>query len=256
MRSIRTQLIFSFVIITMIVITSCSSDGDNPVDAGGDNPEEEYQLPDLGVEKLEVPTAISDSAANGNIGAIQAESVIEMVNSIEDYYQQFDMGGSINKLKGIDVVSGWTKSWQVNELTVTLEYEDGWPDIIFLNMYYDGSDGQYTYNHWLKGYFSASKDPEFFAGALKLYEYGNPKPQIYFKWGEDEITGKYMDAEILGLFKMKYIYQMPDEPEGYSGFNYDDGFSDWVVDIYPDGHGRWTQYGDENFQTVISEGSW
>ena len=260
MKLLRTILIFSFIVIFASVFISCSSDDSNPTDPGNENPDdpqgEEYQLPDIGVESIEVPTTVSTSAANGNLGASQAEAVIEMVNSVEGYYQQFDMTGSLSKMRGLNVINGWTKSWQLDELTVTLEYDDGWGDIIFLNMYLDGTDGMYTYNHWLKGYFSTSLDPEYFAGTLQMYEFGNPTPQIYFKWGEEEITGKYMEAQIMNLFKIKYVYQMPGEADGYSGFNYNDGYSNWTVDIYPDGHGKWTQYADENFETVLSEGTW
>lgn len=261
MNQFRLKLIICFVSIITLFLVSCSSSESNPADPTANDPNvppnEEYVIPSLNVEMIEIPAQVSTAAANGNMGAIQTEAVIEMVNSIEDYYQTFNIPGTLNNLGKMRLVNGWTYSWQINDLTVTLEYEDGWGDIIFLNMYYDGTDELgYTYNHWLKGYFSTSLDPEYFAGALQMYQFGGGDPILDFKWGEEEITGKYMDADVMGIFKIRYVYQMYGEAEGTSGFMFNDGYSVWVVDILPDGSGKWTQYVDDSFEDIISEGTW
>ena len=231
-----------------ILLVSCSSDS---TDDSGTGPEDEHQVPEVSFPSITLHQKVIDAANNGNIGAIQAQLAMEMAQTAAEYYDVVlpPEAAHLLKLNKTDL-ENWTYSWQIDELTVTLQFED-WGNIWFLNQYYDGTDGMgITYNHWLRGYFATATDE--FMGTLQIYDFGSSEPIIFFKWEMDPLLDEFMEANIMNLFKVKIDLV---NYENGTTIILDDTINHWLIDINSDGTGSWTQY-ENGTDEVLGEGQW
>lgn len=230
------------IILAALFLFGCSDD-ESPAEPEQKN---EFEKPDVILPEMECPENVSTAAANGNEGAMIAEAAIGMVTDCASAFEDF-MPPNANKESFKKIITELqTYQWTVDELTITLEIENWANDLIFITMYYDGSDGFHTYEHWTKGFFNASLSD--WMGAYQIYEYGNPDPIIAMNWGYDDFIQEYFAANWMDLIKvhidMEDITAIPpftNDPPG-SFMEYEMNGYVYTITLYANGHGTWQKH--------------
>ncbi|MDZ7764685.1 MAG: hypothetical protein U5K00_09690 [Melioribacteraceae bacterium] len=196
LKLLLTLILFSF-------FAACSSDDDDgptEPDDNGDSP------PTINVKQISVPQTMQTAVNNGDPGAAQAMTFMNLANSLPSYAQLFNPPQGSGKVSSTSAASGeWT--WTQDGTTFTLvsnETSSGYE----LTLTIDGTFGGKTYSNQILMTSTLSKDGN--TGEVLFYDPDSGSPALTFNW-ETEADGTYhldmvaTGADIRRLYRSAWL---------------------------------------------------
>lgn len=239
LKLLLTLILFSF-------FAACSSDDDDgPTDPNdnGDSP------PTINVKQITVPQTMQTAAQNGDPGATQAMTFMNLANSLPSYAQLFNPPQGSGKVSSTSAASQeWT--WTQDGTTFTLvsnETSSGYKLTLTINGSFNGE----TYSNQILMESTVSKDGN--SGEVLFYDPDSGSPALTFNW-ETEADGTYnLDMEA-GTEYGGFTGQMVVNPDnsGTLDLDYPSGDS-WEIS-WTSSAGSWTLYNADG--SVAQTGNW
>lgn len=239
LKLLLTLILFSF-------FAACSSDDDDgptEPDDNGDSP------PTINVKQVTVPQTMQTAAQNGDPGATQAMTFMNLANSLPSYAQLFNPPQGSGKVSSTSAASGewtWTQDGTTFTLTST-ETAEGYK----LTLTIDGTFNGKSYSNQILMESTVSKDGN--TGEVLFYDPDSGSPALTFNW-ETEADGTYhLDMEA-GSEYGGFTGQMVVNPDnsGTLDLDYSSG-ERWEIQ-WTSNSGSWTLYNADG--SVAQTGNW
>ena len=172
---------FLVFMITGAVFWYCSDDSGN-----GTGPSKSDDPPEFNVEFPTLPEKMQQS---NDPHAQQVNTYMMIANSLSNTYLGYftppDNAGTGDR----------QYSWTEDELTVTLSITES-GDMLYWDVRYNGSDGEYTYDNWLA--MEAQRNKAGTQSSFMVYEKGHDGPVATFDYEKDDSDTHTYDFKSYG----------------------------------------------------------